>query len=80
MYKLSKGRSIDGNKKIIIISHIDKCNKEAQKYINYMNVMNICNACFPGAHSIKMNESLVDSISSKCCDEPEVSKAQREVS
>ena len=36
LYKLSKGRSIDGVKKLIIISHIDKCNTETQKYINYI--------------------------------------------
>lgn len=36
IYKLSRGVSIDGTKKIIIISNIDKCNIESQKYINYM--------------------------------------------
>ena len=36
IYKLSKSKSIDGNKKIIIISHIEKCNEEALKYINYI--------------------------------------------
>lgn len=36
IYKISKSRSIDGTKKIIIISHIEKCSEEAQKYINYI--------------------------------------------
>jgi hypothetical protein len=36
IYKISKSKSIDGTKKIIIISHIEKCNEEALKYINYI--------------------------------------------
>lgn len=36
IYKISKNKSIDGNKKIIVISHIEKCNEEAMKYINYI--------------------------------------------
>jgi len=36
IYKISKGRSIDGNIKIIVISSIEKCNIEAQKYINFI--------------------------------------------
>ena len=36
IYKISKNRSIDGTKKIIVISHIEKCNEEALKYINYI--------------------------------------------
>jgi DNA polymerase III delta prime subunit len=36
IYKISKNKSIDGNKKIIIINHIENCNKEALKYINFI--------------------------------------------
>jgi DNA polymerase III delta prime subunit len=36
IYKISKSKSIDGNKKIIVINHIEKCNEEALKYINYI--------------------------------------------
>lgn len=36
IYKIGKSRSIDSIKKIIIISHIEKCNQETQKYINYI--------------------------------------------
>ena len=36
IYKISRSNSIDGNKKIVIISHIEKCNNESQKYIHYI--------------------------------------------
>ena len=36
IYKISKGKSIDGNTKIIVISNIEKCNTESQKYINFI--------------------------------------------
>jgi len=37
MYRIATSRSIDENeKKIIIISHIDKCNHDAQRYITFM--------------------------------------------
>jgi DNA polymerase III delta prime subunit len=36
IYKIGKNRSIDGGKKVIIIAHIEKCNTEAQKYINFI--------------------------------------------
>lgn len=36
IYKIGKSRSIDGGKKVIIIANIEKCNIEAQKYINYI--------------------------------------------
>lgn len=36
IYKIGKSRSIDGEKKVIIIAHIEKCNIEAQKYINFI--------------------------------------------
>lgn len=36
VYKIGKSRSIDGGKKVIIIANIEKCNIEAQKYINYI--------------------------------------------
>ena len=36
IYKIGKSRSIDGGKKVIIIAHIEKCNTEAQKYINFI--------------------------------------------
>ena len=37
LYKVSKTRNFDENeKKIVIISNIDKCNHEAQRYISFM--------------------------------------------
>jgi hypothetical protein len=37
IYKITKTRSFDeGEKKIIIISNIDKCNNESQRYISFM--------------------------------------------
>lgn len=37
LYKLTKTRNFDENeKKIVIISNIDKCNHEAQRYISFM--------------------------------------------
>jgi hypothetical protein len=35
-YKIAKSRSIDISKKIIIITHIELCNTEAQRYITFM--------------------------------------------
>ena len=42
LYKLSKSKNFDENeKKIIILSNIQLCNNEAQRYINYMLDKNI---------------------------------------
>jgi hypothetical protein len=36
IYRLSKSKSIDKSRKIIIIKHIEKCNKDLQRYITFM--------------------------------------------
>ena len=36
IYKIAKSRSIDASRKIFIISHIDICSSDAQRYITFM--------------------------------------------
>ena len=36
IYKIARSRSIDGSRKIFIISHIECCNYEQQRYITFM--------------------------------------------
>lgn len=36
LYKIARTRSIDGSRKIIIITHIELCNRDSQRYITFM--------------------------------------------
>lgn len=36
VHRTAKSRSIDNSRKIFIITHIEKCNREAQRYITFM--------------------------------------------
>ena len=64
IYTLGKSKSIDGTKKIIIISHIDKCSLEAQKYITYILYKQNNNTSY--IFTITKNNILLKKISSGC--------------
>ena len=64
IYTLGKSKSIDGTKKIIIISHIDKCSLEAQKYITYILYKQNNNTSY--IFTITKNNTLLKKISSGC--------------
>ena len=64
IYILGKSKSIDGTKKIIIISHIDKCSLEAQKYITYILYKQNTNTSY--IFTITKNNKLLKKISSGC--------------
>ena len=64
LYKLSRGRSIDCSKKIIIISHIDKCNIDALKYINYMLEKINCYTSY--IFTITKQNNITNKITSSC--------------